>query len=178
MTVAMDLAYLPGRKIEGKVLFLYPYLDSKTRTVRLRLAFDNRDGLLKPGMYGNVFLESVIDPNALVIPHEAVIDSGLRKVVFVSRGQGKFELRDVKLGIEGNDSTYQVLDGLQEGENIVISAQFMFDSESRLREAIQKMLEVRNGNDDKTDALSTDDLNIEALKMDSSELDISTLKMD
>ncbi len=178
MTVAMDLAYLPGRKIKGEVLFIYPYLDQKTRTVRLRLDFDNRDGLLKPGMYGNVFLESVIDPNALVIPNEAVIDSGLRKVVFVSRGQGKFELRDVKLGIEGNDSTYQVLDGLQEGENIVISAQFMFDSESRLREAIQKMLEVRNGNDDKTGSLSTDDLNIEALKMDSSELDISKLKMD
>ncbi|MBE0586396.1 MAG: efflux RND transporter periplasmic adaptor subunit, partial [Desulfofustis sp.] len=159
MTVAMDLSYLPGRKIKGEVLFIYPYLDSKTRTVRLRLAFDNQEGLLKPGMYGNVFLESVIDANALVIPYEAVIDSGLRKVVFVSRGQGKFELRDVKLGIEGNDGTYQVLDGLHEGENIVISAQFMFDSESRLREAIQKMLEVRNGGDGKTEALSTDDLN-------------------
>jgi Cu(I)/Ag(I) efflux system membrane fusion protein/cobalt-zinc-cadmium efflux system membrane fusion protein len=77
------------------------------------LAFDNKEGLLKPDMYANVYIESLIDPAALVIPQEAVIDSGLRKVVFVSLGEGKFEPRPVKLGLEGENSTFQVLDGLK-----------------------------------------------------------------
>jgi Cu(I)/Ag(I) efflux system membrane fusion protein/cobalt-zinc-cadmium efflux system membrane fusion protein len=178
MAVEMELSYLPGKKFNGEVLFIYPYLDPKSRTARLRLSFDNIDGILKPAMYGNVFLKSVIDTNALVIPQEAVIDSGVRKVVFVSRGEGKFEPRNVKLGIEGADNTFQVLEGLQEGENIVVSAQFMFDSESRLREAIQKMLEVRSGNSGTKDTLSTDDLNMEQIKMDNSDLDMNNLKMD
>ena len=70
-----------------------------------------------------------------------MIDSGVRKVVFISLGKGKFQAREVEIGIEGNDNEFQVLKGLKEGEEIVFSAQFMLDSESRLREAIQKMLE-------------------------------------
>ena len=171
----MELSYLPGKRFEGNVLFIYPFLNPKTRTVRLRLAFDNKEGLLKPDMYANVYIESLIDPAALVIPQEAVIDSGLRKVVFVSRGEGKFEPRSVTLGLEGENSTFQVLEGLKEGENIVTSAQFMFDSESRLREAIQKMLDARTG---KSDQLSADDLDMGDMKMDDSDLDMSDLKMD
>lgn len=94
-------------------------------------------------MYANVYLKSSLAEDALVIPQEAVIDSGIRKVVFVALGKGKFQPRDVKLGLEGNDNEFEVLDGLSEGEEIVVSAQFMLDSESRLREAVQKMLEVR-----------------------------------
>lgn len=181
MAAQMDLSYLPGKKFQGEVLFVYPYLNPKTRTARLRLAFDNTDGLLKPEMYGNVFLESVIDPNGLVIPQEAVIDSGVRKVVFISRGEGKFEPRDVQLGIEAADSTFQVLAGLKEGDNIVVSAQFMFDSESRLREAIQKMLEARSGDGGKDAALSVDDLDMEEMQMDDMKMDdmkMDDLKMD
>ena len=175
MPAGMELSYLPGRRFEGTVLFIYPFLNPKTRTVKLRLAFDNTDGLLKPDMYANVYIESLIDPAALVIPQEAVIDSGLRKVVFVARGEGKFEPRPIKLGLEGENSTFQVLDGLKEGDNIVTSAQFMFDSESRLREAIQKMLDARSG---KPDQLSADDLDMGDMKMDDSDLDMSDLKMD
>lgn len=177
MAAEMELSYLPGKKFAGEVLFVYPYLDPKTRTARLRLAFDNREGILKPEMYGNVFLESMIDANALVIPQEAVIDSGVRKVVFIAQGDGKFEPRDVKLGIEGTDNTFQVLGGLKEGENIVVSAQFLFDSESRLREAIQKMLEVRSETAGK-DGLSLDELDMEGLQMDDDDLNISDMKMD
>ena len=72
-----------------------------------------------------------------------MIDSGVRKIVFVALGKGKFEPREVNIGLEGNDNEFQVLDGLSEGEEIVLSAQFMLDSESRLREAIQKMLKLR-----------------------------------
>lgn len=175
MPAGMELSYLPGKRFEGSILFIYPFLNPETRTVKLRLAFDNKEGLLKPDMYANVFIESLIDPAALVIPQEAVIDSGLRKVVFVTRGDGKFEPRPVTLGLEGENSTFQVLEGLNEGDTIVTSAQFMFDSESRLREAIQKMLEARS---DKSGQLSTDDLNVDDMKMDSSDLDMSDLQMD
>jgi Cu(I)/Ag(I) efflux system membrane fusion protein/cobalt-zinc-cadmium efflux system membrane fusion protein len=87
-------------------------------------------------------LKSVISKSSLVIPQEAVIDSGVRKVVFVSLGKGKFQPREVRIGVEGNENEFQVLEGLKEGEKIVISGQFMLDSESRLREAIQKMLKI------------------------------------
>jgi Cu(I)/Ag(I) efflux system membrane fusion protein/cobalt-zinc-cadmium efflux system membrane fusion protein len=94
-------------------------------------------------MYADVRLRAVMDKNALVIPQEAVIDSGVRKIVFVSAGKGKFRAREVSLGVEANEDEYQVLEGLEEGEQIVLSAQFMLDSESRLREAAQKMLELQ-----------------------------------
>jgi Cu(I)/Ag(I) efflux system membrane fusion protein/cobalt-zinc-cadmium efflux system membrane fusion protein len=143
MVAEMDLSYIPGKRFKGKVLFIYPYLDAKTRTAKLRLAFANPGYELKPGMYANIYLKSVIAKSGLVIPQEAVIDSGVRKVVFVALGKGKFQPRDVKIGLEVGDASYQVLDGLKEGDEIVLSAQFMLDSESRLREAIQKMLELR-----------------------------------
>lgn len=143
MAAEMELAYIPGKRFKGRVLFIYPYLDTKTRTARLRLEFPNPNDQLKPGMYANIYLKSVVAKDSLVIPQEAVIDSGVRKVVFVAMGKGKFQPRDVKIGLEGNDNDYQVLEGLKEGEEIVLSAQFMLDSESRLREAIQKMLELR-----------------------------------
>jgi Cu(I)/Ag(I) efflux system membrane fusion protein len=175
MPAAMELSYLPGKRFEGTVLFIYPFLNPETRTVKLRLAYDNTDGFLKPDMYANVYIESLIDPAALVVPQEAVIDSGLRKIVFVAQGGGKFEPRPVQLGLEGEDNSFQVLDGLNEGESIVTSAQFMFDSESRLREAIQKMLEARNA---KPEGLSPDDLDMDDLDMDDMDLDMGDLNMD
>jgi Cu(I)/Ag(I) efflux system membrane fusion protein/cobalt-zinc-cadmium efflux system membrane fusion protein len=143
MAAEMDLSYVPGKKYKGKVLFIYPYLDTKTRTAKLRLQFVNPGYQLKPGMYANILLKRVVAKNSLVIPQEAVIDSGVRQIVFVAVGEGKFQPREVNLGLEVNENEFQVLDGLQEGEEIVLSAQFMLDSESRLREAIQKMLELR-----------------------------------
>lgn len=143
MAAEMELSYIPGKRFKGKVLFIYPYLEPKTRTAKLRLAFPNPGYRLKPGMYADIYLKSVIAIDSLVIPQEAVIDSGVRKIVFVAIGKGKFQPRDVNIGLEGNENEFQVLAGLSEGEEIVLSAQFMLDSESRLREAIQKMLELR-----------------------------------
>jgi Cu(I)/Ag(I) efflux system membrane fusion protein/cobalt-zinc-cadmium efflux system membrane fusion protein len=143
MPAKMELAYMPGKVFTGKVLYVYPFLTAKTRTARLRLEFSNPNYQLKPDMYADVYLESAVAKDSLVIPQEAVIDSGVRKVVFVALGKGKFQPREIKLGIEGNNDEYQVLEGLKENDRIVVSAQFMFDSESRLREAIQKMLEVQ-----------------------------------
>ncbi|BBO83225.1 hypothetical protein DSCO28_37910 [Desulfosarcina ovata subsp. sediminis] len=162
MHAEMDLAYTPGKRYSGEVLFIYPYLDPKTRTARLRLSFPNPEGKLKPGMYANVYLQNTLPGERLVVPQEAVIDSGVRKRVFVSRGKGKFEPREVTLGVEGNDNTFEVIDGLEEGDEIVLSGQFLFDSESRLKEAIAKMLEVRSPG-----AKGDDDLDMEGLTMDS-----------
>jgi len=142
MAAEMDLSYIPGKRFKGKVLYVYPYLEEKTRTGKLRLEFGNPGYHLKPGMYTNIYLKSTVAKDSLVIPQEAMIDSGVRKIVFISLGKGKFQPREVKIGVEGNDNEFQVLKGLQEGEKIVVSAQFMLDSESRLREAIQKMLEA------------------------------------
>jgi Cu(I)/Ag(I) efflux system membrane fusion protein len=143
MAAEMELSYIPGKRFKGRVLFIYPYLETKTRTGKLRLEFSNSDYTLKPGMYANIYLKSVIAKDSLVIPQEAVIDSGVRKIVFVAVGEGKFQPREVIIGLEGNENEYQVLEGLNENETVVVSAQFMLDSESRLREAIQKMLELR-----------------------------------
>ena len=166
----MELSYIPGKNFTGKVLYVYPFLTAETRTARLRLEFPNPDYQLKPDMYANVNLESAVSGDSLVIPQEAVIDSGVRKVVFVALGKGKFQPREVKLGLEGNNNEFQVLEGLRENEQIVISAQFMLDSESRLREAIQKMLEVRQRSDGSVPA--------ETMKMETDDLDMSDMKMD
>ena len=170
MPAKMELSYIPGKIFTGKVLYVYPFLTAKTRTAKLRLEFPNPDYQLKPNMYANVNLESAVSGDSLVIPQEAVIDSGVRKIVFVAMGKGKFQPREVKLGLEGNDNEFQVLEGLRENEQIVLSAQFMLDSESRLREAIQKMLEVRQRSDRSVPA--------ETMKMETDDLDMSDMKMD
>ncbi|MFO7971984.1 MAG: efflux RND transporter periplasmic adaptor subunit [Desulfobacterales bacterium] len=169
MPAKMTLSYIPGETFAGKVLYVYPYLMAKTRTAKLRLEFPNPNYELKPDMYANVYLESKIAKEGLVIPQEAVIDSGVRKVVFVALGKGKFQPREVKLGLEVNDFEFQVLKGLKENEQIVLSGQFLIDSESRLREAIQKMLEVQKKSSTPGPAGSmetkTDDLDMSDMKM-------------
>jgi RND family efflux transporter MFP subunit len=174
MPAVMELPYIPGTRFKGKVLFVYPYLDMKSRTARLRLAFENPTDELKPGMYATILLKSALPGETLAIPDEAVIDSGTRRIVFVSRGKGKFEPRDVRLGVEGDNYQVQVLEGLTEGEKIVISGQFMLDSESRLREAVQKMLEP--GPSDSGQASPADDLDMQDMQMDD-ELDMTGMDM-
>lgn len=142
----MELSYLPGEIFHGRVTYIYPYLNAKARDVQVRLEFQNPNLKLKPEMYTNVKLHSAVIPDALVIPSEAVIRSGARNLVFVTREQGKFEPREIRIGAEGENGEVHVLSGLLEGEEIVTSAQFMLDSESRLQEAIQKMLEEKRKN--------------------------------
>ncbi len=144
-TVEMELPYVPGKEFQGRVEYIYPYLDQKTRDVKIRIVFRNPDLDLKPQMYANVRLESRIGRAVTAVPGESIIRSGKRNLVFVSKGGGKFEPRNVVLGAEGQDDYVHVLAGLQPGEEVVTSAQFLLDSESRLKEAIQKMLESRTG---------------------------------
>ncbi len=136
----MELSYLPEKTFEGKITYIYPYLSEKTRDVKVRLEFPNPGFELKPGMYANIVIKADPIPDALTVPTEAVIRSGKRNLVFVARGNGRFEPREVKIGEENEDGQIRILSGLLEGEEVVISAQFLLDSESRLQEAIQKML--------------------------------------
>ena len=146
----MTLTYIPGKKFKGKVAYIYPYLDSKTRTIKVRLEFDNENGELKPGMYANIVITAAERKNSIVIPKESVIHSGERDIVFISYGKGKFEPREVTLGVSGEGGYYEVLDGLTGNEMVVTSGQFMLDSESSLREAVRKRLRAmkRKSNDE------------------------------
>jgi Cu(I)/Ag(I) efflux system membrane fusion protein/cobalt-zinc-cadmium efflux system membrane fusion protein len=124
----------PGRTFEGRVNFLYPNVDMMTRTVRARLAFPNPGLKLTPGMFVNVTLKTKGGAQ-LVIPASGVLQSGTRQVVFVNRGDGYLEPREVELGGRAGDD-FVVLKGLKEGEEIVTSANFLIDSESQLQAAL------------------------------------------
>ena len=136
----VSLSYLPDRKFRGRVTYIYPTVDEKTRTARVRMEFHNPGLFLKPGMFATVELHADLEPEALLVPDTAVLRSGDKNTVFVALENGKFEPREVTVGARGENDTYQVLSGLKEGERVVTSGQFLLDSESQLREAIQKML--------------------------------------
>ena len=140
----MSLEYLPGKTFSGRINYVYPFVEQKTKVVRVRLEFPNPDELLKPGMYAHVTLQTTRIPDAIVVPVEAIIRSGERNLVFIKKDRGRFEPRKVVLGLENREGLIQVLSGLRPGEEIVTSAQFLLDSESRLQEAIQKMLAERS----------------------------------
>jgi len=124
----------PGRIFRGKVDFIYPDVDMTTRTARARLVFSNSQLTLSPGMFVNVSAEVNLGKQ-LAIPVSGVLQSGTRQIVFVDRGSGYLEPREVQLGPQANDE-YIVLKGLQAGERIVTSANFLIDSESQLQAAI------------------------------------------
>ena len=148
----MELSYRPGEKLEGRVTYIYPYLSDKARDLKVRLEFPNPGLELKPGMYTNVQIETTPIQDAIVVPTEAVIRSGRRNVVFISREDGRFEPREVIVGEESASRQIRIISGLLGNEKVVVSAQFLMDSESRLQEAIQKMLaEKSNSKKSKTD---------------------------
>ena len=136
-TGRMTLAYRPGQSWTGKVTYIYPSLDEKTRTAKVRLEFANPREELKPEMFADVVLESA-PRTALTVPDDAVLDSGTRKVVFVSKGEGVLEPREVTVGEQGGGS-WEILSGLEEGEEIALGASFLVDSESRLASALAGM---------------------------------------
>ncbi len=137
----MTLSYIPGRTFVGRVTYIYPYLEEGTREISIRMEFFNPGYDLKPGMYSTIHVRSEIDPAATLVPDIAVIDTGERAVAFVARDGGRFALRDVRTGVRSENNMIQVISGLEPGEQVVLSGQFLLDSESRLREAALKFLE-------------------------------------
>ena len=134
---AIVLSYSPNKILLGKIIFISPITDLQTRTTKARFEFDNQDELLKPGMYVNVNLKIPLGKR-LVVPSDAVLESGERSIIFIYLGNGKIEWRNVKLGVKTGSWT-EVLDGLKEGEKIVTSANFLIDSESQLKAAMGGM---------------------------------------
>jgi Cu(I)/Ag(I) efflux system membrane fusion protein len=134
----IELAYFPGKKFQGKVTYIYPVLDPKTRTVKVRFEFPNPEWKLKPGMFANVELTIPLG-NRLVVPNSAVLDSGTEQRIFVAQGEGLFEPRKVRVGLR-TQKWYEILDGVKEGETVVSSANFLLDSESNLRSASGMMM--------------------------------------
>ena len=134
----MNLSYFPEKKFKGKLTFIDPILDSKSRTLKVRLEFSNTDGELKPGMFANATLKSEVTREELTIPEEAVIYAGDKTTAIVQTLSGTFESRELNLGVK-TQGYVQVLQGLKEGEKLVTSSAFLIDSESRLKEALNKM---------------------------------------
>ncbi|MEC4672579.1 MAG: efflux RND transporter periplasmic adaptor subunit [Nitrospirota bacterium] len=127
---SLQLEAFPGETFSGEVSYIYPYLNKKSRTAKIRIEFSNPDIRLKPDMYGTVLIEVERSPS-IAVPAEAVLDSGRRQIVFVAHDQGMFETREVTLGPKVG-SYYEVTHGLNEGERIVTSGTFLLDSESQL----------------------------------------------
>jgi Cu(I)/Ag(I) efflux system membrane fusion protein len=129
-SATLTLEAFPGETFSGQVTYVYPYLNKEARTVQVRLEFPNPDIQLKPDMYGTTIIE-INRGSSLAIPDQAVLDSGLRQMVYVAHEKGRFEPREVTLGAKVG-SFYEVTQGLTEGERIVTSGTFLLDSESQL----------------------------------------------
>jgi RND family efflux transporter MFP subunit len=129
----LRLPNLPGRTFEGKVIYIYPYLDPKNRAVKVRLEFDNPHLLLKPGMYADVRLEPHRMGIGIKIPQSAILQTGQRSLVYLSEPGNKFRAREITTGMESDGGMMIVLSGLEAGQRIVAAPSFLMDSESRLR---------------------------------------------
>ena len=133
----LNIVAYPGRAFSGKVVFLYPTIDTGTRTAPVRIELANPDGLLKPAMFASVeLMSSHARGKVLAVPESAVLDSGASQVVLVRRGEGLFEPRKVELGMRA-DGYIEVTEGLQAGEQVVVRANFLIDAESNLKAALE-----------------------------------------
>jgi Cu(I)/Ag(I) efflux system membrane fusion protein len=134
---SIQLSYIPGETFTGKAVYIYPSLNPETRTAKVRFEFPNPHGKLKPEMYANVAIKVHLGQR-LAVSEGAIIDTGLRQMAIVNKGNGYFEPREVKVGSKV-DGYYEVIKGLKAGESVVSSANFLIDSESKLKEAMSDM---------------------------------------
>jgi Cu(I)/Ag(I) efflux system membrane fusion protein len=145
----MRVEAVPGTVFDGQLTYIYPYAERQTRTIKARLEFANDDLLLKPDMFADIRIRANPKTDVVAVPSEAVIRSGLSEKVFVVREPGKFEPRDVVVGLSSAGWT-EIREGVESGDEVVVSAQFLIDSESKLREAVSKMQEVDPATDGET----------------------------
>ncbi|ACE91177.1 putative cation efflux system protein [Rhizobium etli CIAT 652] len=131
---------LPGRTFHGAVDLVYPEVDMQTRTTKVRIELPNPDGVLLSNMYADVEIEAGAPSPVVSVPNSAVVDTGDRQVVFIDKGDGRFEPKDVTLGIRGDDKT-EIRHGVAAGDTVVVSANFLLDAESNLNSALSAMTE-------------------------------------
>jgi Cu(I)/Ag(I) efflux system membrane fusion protein len=130
-TASISLSYFPGREFKTKIDYVYPTLSGETRTARVRFSIPNADGRLKPQMYTSVEIKINLGAK-LAIPDDAIIDTGTRQIVYVDKGDGYFEPREVILGLRA-EGYREVLKGLKAGEKVAAAAAFLIDSEAQLK---------------------------------------------
>jgi hypothetical protein len=150
------VTYGPERMIEGRVETLLPQVEEQTRTTTARIVLANPDASLRPGMFVDVRFVAKLADAAVLVPDLAVLRSGERNTVFIAHDDGTFDPREIKLGVRSQGDFYEVLSGLAVGERVVVSGQFMLDSESQLRDAIQKMLKSSAADNQPATAASAD----------------------
>jgi Cu(I)/Ag(I) efflux system membrane fusion protein len=138
-SVALRARSLPGRAFSGKVTMVYPQVNPETRTARVRIEIDNKDGVLLPEMYVDVDVTTGPTVPVLGVPESAVIDTGTRQIVIIDKGDGRFEPRQVKTGSRG-DELIEITEGVAEGDQVVVAANFLIDAESNLRAALRGMM--------------------------------------
>ena len=134
-TVLVDIPAIPGKAFEGRIRAIDSVIDPQTRSAKLRAVLTDAEGILKPEMYVNASVQ-VDAGDVLAVPQQAVFDTGTHKIVFVDKGQGLFEPRDVVVGISADNWT-AVTSGVADGEQVVTSGNFLIDSESRLKGALE-----------------------------------------
>jgi Cu(I)/Ag(I) efflux system membrane fusion protein len=137
-SVDVSLSYLPGKQWEGKVEYIYPSLDPKTRTLKVRLQFDNPNEELKPNMFAHVSIYGGAKKEVLLLSREALIRTGQEQRVILDLGGGRFAPRKVVAGIESGEWV-EILQGLKEGDKVVASGQFLIDSEASLKASLMRM---------------------------------------
>ena len=143
----IELTYFPGEVFQGRVRFIEPEFSEVTRTLRMKIEVPNPSGRLRAGMFGTVRFHPTAARQALVVPTQAILRTGQRDVVIVDLGEGSFSPREILMGHEGGGYA-EILEGLNEGDRIVTSAQFLIDSESSLQAAVQKMIAQRSAQED------------------------------
>jgi Cu(I)/Ag(I) efflux system membrane fusion protein len=126
----------PNRVFTGAVALIYPHMNAQTRTARIRVELPNPDELLRPDMFADIEIATGMETPVLTVPDSAVIDSGQRQVVLLDKGEGRFEPRAIKLGRRG-DGRVEIVEGLDDSDKVVVSANFLIDAESNLRAALQ-----------------------------------------
>jgi Cu(I)/Ag(I) efflux system membrane fusion protein/cobalt-zinc-cadmium efflux system membrane fusion protein len=149
----IEIPYQPGKRYSGTIRYIYPFLNSKTRTLTVSIELPNPGQQLRAQMYANVTFNVPSARGVVAVPEDAVIHSGERNIVVLDRGNGTFQVTEVILGVNG-DGHWEVKEGLEEGDRVVISSQFLINSESNLKEAIRKIISEREGTQDSDDAAS------------------------
>lgn len=138
-SAALRARSLPNRDFSGKVTAIYPQINPETRSARVRIEIDNKEGTLLPEMYVDVDLASGPGEPVLGVPESAVIDTGTRQIVIIDKGDGRFEPREVKTGVRG-DEFIEIREGVEEGNQVVVAANFLIDAESNLRAALRSLM--------------------------------------
>jgi len=167
----LRIASLPGRDFTGHITYIYPYLDPKTRTNKVRIEFDNPDGLLKPDMFGDVTIVAGRTRAGVFVPRESVLMTGKKAHLFVQTAPGRFEPRTVRTGTR-SDGMIEILEGVAAGELVVVSGQFLIDSESSIREAAAKMIAPKQPAAETQGRKEKQDMDMNGMQMDGMKMDM------